>query len=911
VRIALIIERFDPTGGGVEAVAWQVAQGLADAGDEVHVFARRVDLPPEFRSAPVGEIHVHRTRSPIRWQPLRVLGFSHAAARAAPRGSFDVVHSFSRTRHQDIYRAGGGSHADYMERVYAGAGLREPWFSPRNATLLAIERRVLGDPSQIIQCNSEMVRDELVARHKLPMGRVVVIRNGVDLERFHPRRREAVGKRVRESMGHGAGPVWLLAGSGFHRKGLDTAFRALAGGGPADAVLWVAGADATAPWRRLARQLGVGDRVRFLGQREDLEDIYAAADALLLPTRYDAFANVCLEAAAAGLAVVTSGANGAARWLGEAGLIVDDPEDFAGFARALDALADPLTREQLGAAGRRRAEPLGWPVHVRALRGLYARTRQWNERTHLWTERIRWHRGSEAVRRATVRGGSRGEGKVLRDNPRRRLIHLSDRDAGDLLIKQFRVISGRHPLRERWKVRLGRSPADREWRVLAALHRAGIPVPAPLALGVLPGGDRILVMSFVDGRPFPTVLGESTTARWDALRRLGALVTRTHQAGFIHGDLHSENVLWTEAGPLLLDLQHAARSRSRRARHRDLGDLDYSLWRRATLADRVRLRAAALDVTPPFDPAARAALRAVGCIAGARAARHGRSRTRRSLRPGRLYARLRLAKGDGMRLREFTEAHVRQAFAAHREALAAGDRRILKSDERSLISAVESAGRRVVVKEVPFRGLARGVADVVRGSAARRAWLGGHGLIARGVGAARPLAFAEWRRGGLVVGSVVLLEDLRPSPDALDAAASGDPESVLIALTSLVATLHRRHIDHGDLKSTHIFLEEQDGCLAPRLIDLEGVRFHRRIAPKRRLWALAQLNASLPDSFPNRARRRAFARYVAEHPFPEGNRHALERLVAMSLARRHLWTGAGIQSCDPGVDGSLRKPSPE
>ena len=78
-------------------------------------------------------------------------------------------------------------------------------------------------------------------------------------------------------------------------------------------------------------------------------------------------------------------------------------------------------------------------------------------------------------------------------------------------------------------------------------------------------------------------------------------VTRIHEAGFVHGDLHSGNVLWTEAGPVLLDLQHARRSRSRRARNRDLGDLDYSLWRHASLADRMRLRAAALGVTPPFD----------------------------------------------------------------------------------------------------------------------------------------------------------------------------------------------------------------------------------------------------------------------------------------------------------------------
>jgi tRNA A-37 threonylcarbamoyl transferase component Bud32 len=443
------------------------------------------------------------------------------------------------------------------------------------------------------------------------------------------------------------------------------------------------------------------------------------------------------------------------------------------------------------------------------------------------------------------------------------------------------------------------------------LHEIGVPVPRPLGLGLLPGGDRLLVMSFLKGRPFVTQLGESPTARRDALQRLGALVARMHDAGFVHGDLHAENVLWTESGPLLLDLQRARRGRSRRARLRDLGDLDYSLWRRATLADRMRLRAAALGVEPPFDEADRDALRGVGSSALARAARHGRSRTRRSLRPGRLYARLRSPDAGGMRVRDLSEADVLRAVAAHREALAARNQRVLKSDRRSRISAVQIEGRSLVVKEVLSRGPSRQLANVLRGSAARRAWRGGHGLMARGVGAARPLAFVEWKRWGLVAGSAVLLEDLRHSPDALDTLDRGDLPALRDALARLVATLHRRRIDHGDLKSAHVFMEVRDGRLEPRLIDLEGVRFQRRIGTQRRLRALAQLNASLPDSFPNSDRCRAFARYVAEHPFREGNQRALARLVAMSLARRHLWSGGGLQRSDTGARGSFRKPSRE
>jgi len=363
VRVALVIERFEPRGGGVESVAWNVAGALADRGVEVHVLARRGASHPGAR--------LHRVRVPTFWQPLRVWAFSRAVTRAAAAGGFDLVHSFSRTRHQHIFRAGGGSHADYLEHAYGpwGRGLRR--LSPRHAILLAMERAVFADPRQVIQCNSTLVRDQIAGRYGVAPGRLRVIPNGVDLERFHPRRRGLARARLREALGAGGeAPVWLLAGSGFRRKGLEVALRALSKGDAA-ARLWVAGRDAPAPWERRAEALGVAERVRFLGPRDDLEAVYAAADALLLPTRYDAFANVCLEALASGLPVVTSGANGAAELAREAGFVVEDPEDVEGFAKALAALAEPRAREALGLRARAVAERHGWPAHASALHALY------------------------------------------------------------------------------------------------------------------------------------------------------------------------------------------------------------------------------------------------------------------------------------------------------------------------------------------------------------------------------------------------------------------------------------------------------------------------------------------------------------------------------------------------------------
>jgi UDP-glucose:(heptosyl)LPS alpha-1,3-glucosyltransferase len=137
----------------------------------------------------------------------------------------------------------------------------------------------------------------------------------------------------------------------------------------------VAGRDDTAAWQRLAGALGVGERVRFLGFRTDLPEVFAAADALLLPTRYDAFANVCLEAAAAGLPVLTSGANGAAELFRGAGCIVEDADDVAGFCAGIEALAERAERSRLGEAARSVALAHGWDAHVTALRELFARVR--------------------------------------------------------------------------------------------------------------------------------------------------------------------------------------------------------------------------------------------------------------------------------------------------------------------------------------------------------------------------------------------------------------------------------------------------------------------------------------------------------------------------------------------------------
>jgi len=366
MRIAIVVERFEAGAGGVEDVAWQAAHGLARAGEDVHVICRTAGSESGVR---VEELHTTRV-----WQPLRVLCFDRRSHRAVSRGEFDVVHSWTRTRQQDVYFAGGGSHADYMLRQYSRWGGRLRQVSPRHIPLLAIERHVFNRTGQIIHCNSEMVARQIHQRFRVPHERLVVVHNGVDLERYRPGRHASAAQRLREEQVSGPGRVWVFAGSGFPRKGLDTALRALQmlGG---ESELWVVGRDTIGPWEQLARRLGVRERVRFLGYRSDLEVIYEAADGLILPTRYDSFSTVCLEAAASGIPVLTSGTNGAGEFIeaGGAGRVVSDPDDVEDFACGLAELEDPVVAHRCGERGRKLAEGSGWATHVEKLRELYRR----------------------------------------------------------------------------------------------------------------------------------------------------------------------------------------------------------------------------------------------------------------------------------------------------------------------------------------------------------------------------------------------------------------------------------------------------------------------------------------------------------------------------------------------------------
>jgi UDP-glucose:(heptosyl)LPS alpha-1,3-glucosyltransferase len=345
-------------GGGTEADLRRMASGLTARGYAVHVCVATTEPPPAGVTA-------HRVPVVRAGRLARLISFAVLAPRLVARSRWDVIVGFGRTPRQDVIRVGGGTHRSYLAAMAAAGHGRGQ--GPYQRALLHLERRMFRpDGHRRVLAVSRRVAHEVERDYAVPRDRVRVIYNGVDLERFHPGRRASDGVRVRDELGLGRRPVCVAIGTGFARKGFDLLLRCWQAGPPAGAVLLLVGDDQRlAHYRRLAASPPLAEHVQVLGPRGDVESILAAADVLCLPSHQEAFGNVVLEAAAAGVPVVTSAAVGAAELLDGAlaDLVVADPAHGSALRDAVGrAVSDGWP--ELSAAARHMAERHPWDRHL-------------------------------------------------------------------------------------------------------------------------------------------------------------------------------------------------------------------------------------------------------------------------------------------------------------------------------------------------------------------------------------------------------------------------------------------------------------------------------------------------------------------------------------------------------------------
>ncbi|MFM6992738.1 MAG: glycosyltransferase family 4 protein [Rhodoferax sp.] len=336
-KIAVLSRNFSTTGGGAERYAVAVVEQLAQQHD-VHVFTQHA-------GSQVPGVTYHPVALPLRrprW--INQLYFA-TATRWATRRGFDVVHSHENTWHGQVQTVHVLPVKHNLFHGKQGFALAARWLkvltSPRLLAYLCLESlRYTPRPKRRVVLTSQAMLNDFVAAYPAARSMTEVIAPGVALAPglcSTAQRQAARAQLGLPLQGRGL----LFVGNDFRKKGLPAALRALATL-PADVWLAVVGQSRQdTEMRALARDLGITERVRFLGIQSDMDPVYRAAESLVHPTLEDTYAMVVLEAMAHGLPVVVSGTP----WCGISAELSDGVNALL--------LKNPQSREELAGTVRR------------------------------------------------------------------------------------------------------------------------------------------------------------------------------------------------------------------------------------------------------------------------------------------------------------------------------------------------------------------------------------------------------------------------------------------------------------------------------------------------------------------------------------------------------------------------------
>ncbi|WP_455865004.1 glycosyltransferase family 4 protein [Pantoea agglomerans] len=372
VRLAIVRQKYRPDGGAERFIS-RALEALDDDSLELNIITR------SWQGEPKPEWHLHIC-NPKKWGRIsRERGFAVAARACWQQEKFDIVQSHERIAGCDIFRAGDGVHRVWLEqraRVVSPVQRLLTQVSRYHRYVMTAEEEMFRSPAlKKIICNSLMVKNDIMRCFQVPEEKFAVIYNAIDATRFMPATAEQ-RQQSREQLNlPDNAKVFIYVGSGFERKGLKASISVLAA---TDAHLLVVGQDKQqSRYENLARSLGCEKRIHFLGVQNNVIPFYHAADSLILPTLYDPFPNVILEAMACGLPVITSFTCGGAEFIidGKQGFVCD-ALDVPALTAAAVAIPQRTLDSRMGDLARERVLPCSPQQLATQLHALYQQVLQ-------------------------------------------------------------------------------------------------------------------------------------------------------------------------------------------------------------------------------------------------------------------------------------------------------------------------------------------------------------------------------------------------------------------------------------------------------------------------------------------------------------------------------------------------------
>lgn len=250
-----------------------------------------------------------------------------------------------------------------------------------------VETEIVGFADAVVAATSAG-REHMIELYGADERKIHIIPPGVDTGLFRPVPLREAQERIGQPPDH---RMILFVGRMDPVKGLDTLIRAMAIVVERDpqweenACLCIIGGDKTddpalmdAEMKRVDRlrhELGLAGTVTFLGPRaqDDLPYYYSAAQVVVVPSRYESFGLVALEAMACGTPVIASNVGGLASLVrdGRTGFLVPDGDPVALADKLMPLLADPALRSALGCHGIATAEGYGWPAIAERIDAMY------------------------------------------------------------------------------------------------------------------------------------------------------------------------------------------------------------------------------------------------------------------------------------------------------------------------------------------------------------------------------------------------------------------------------------------------------------------------------------------------------------------------------------------------------------
>lgn len=496
---------------------------------------------------------------------------------------------------------------------------------------------------------------------------------------------------------------------------------------------------------------------------------------------------------------------------------------------------------------------------------------------------------------------------VIKENMVRLSIVIPLKGNGEIFVKRYKMKGWGDTL----KYLFFPSKANREWKTIQLFRRYHLPTVTPIAKGekrqrYLLKDSLLITQNIPDCHTLKEFsltirrqsLRETLKKKCEIINAVAQQIRMTHEKGFFYRDLHAGNILIKdEPGDrfslFFVDLHKVWHLKRLPLfmRIRDLAQLQNSLY--STWSDRMRfLKAYLQDGDPPLMTMAMWIKR----YAERLKCSHLKSRTKRCLTTSSEFIAQRGFKRSFYFKRKYGEDFYHAINKEYQEAKEKGRIQFLKEHHKSSVSLLtvpwKGGHLKVCLKEFKYPTFFYALRHSLTKSRALKSWIGAHGLRVRGFLTPEPLALFQERRGGILYSSLFVFEYLDEVSELNDYILKNFDTTVsserrlkkwrfVEHLSQEIRKLHECGIYQPDLKSNNILVKEKNNGWQFFFIDLDRIRFKKRLSYDEKVKNLAQINASVADCITIPDRLRFFKSYGFNTPLFTKRKRVYQEVLNM------------------------------